>query len=248
MIFGYQLLLRTRLCPIIARAKLFRGLVYKIRRAGDIVTRPFTSDDLVMEEIWLKHVYGPDDFLAYEDGETLVDIGSHIGIFARYYVSLCPSSRIVCCEPVPDNFRILRENLSGTRRDRIELLQVAVSGHEGEGVIHIDPANTGGHSLVSGDGPAIAVRTTTIGKILSQESIKGRIFLKIDCEGSEYEILESMAPGQLQRITKMAIEYHLPPLGPPDGDRVLARLLEASGFAVRYGSRYLTTGILLARR
>jgi FkbM family methyltransferase len=65
--------------------------------------------------------------------------------------------------------------------------------------------------------------------ILHNTEAKDDIVLKLDCEGSEFEILESLlndSSSILARVKKILIEYHDPPRA-ERRDKILARLAQA---------------------
>jgi len=72
--------------------------------------------------------------------------------------------------------------------------------------------------------------------LFEREGISRCDFLKIDCEGAEYEILMSLDPSMLDRIGKIACEYHQPAYygvtHPEHTPERLVRFLEENGFTV----------------
>ena len=54
----------------------------------------------------------------------------------------------------------------------------------------------------------IEVNSTTLKKIIDDHEIDKCDLLKIDCEGAEYGIIESLPTQYLNKIEKMIIEYH----------------------------------------
>lgn len=53
--------------------------------------------------------YGSKKF-SYQDGDTFIDLGSHIGIWALTMASLNPTFKVYAYEPIPENFRLLQTN------------------------------------------------------------------------------------------------------------------------------------------
>ena len=54
----------------------------------------------------------------------------------------------------------------------------------------------------------IYVESTTIEKIFNDNHINNFDFVKIDCEGAEYPIIDSIPDSYYKKIKKMIIEYH----------------------------------------
>jgi hypothetical protein len=65
--------------------------------------------------------------------------------------------------------------------------------------------------------------------------------VKLDCEGSEYDILLGTPDSVLKRVRKYIIEYH-------NGPDVLMRRLDDLGYKVREKFRVGAIGLLYAER
>ena len=72
--------------------------------------------------------------------------------------------------------------------------------------------------------------------------------LKINCEGSEYEILETCTDAEFERIASIRLEYHNMDYPNKNGDS-LARFLEARGYKIQRFSQYRgSSGFIWADR
>src|SRR5262249_32599303 len=94
-------------------------------------------------------------------------------------------------------------------------------------------------NIASGDVDAYEVPVVTLDDLLRR--VGGHIdVLKIDVEGAEFEVLEQAAPGALERIDQILVEFHdgtIPEFSRADRDGAM-RPLMASGFdAVEYNGR-----------
>lgn len=165
-------------------------------------------------------------------GETILDIGAHIGSFAR----ACHqrgARRILCYEPNAENFAFLRRNvakLEGVRARHAAVLHLA-------GFVACHPLpltaageNTGGAAVQ----PAAAgVPSVALDDLLRREGKIG--LMKLDCEGSEWPIL--LRSRELCRVQRICGEYHECPTHPSDPelagplDRHRLRALLAAHFA-----------------
>jgi len=213
--------------------------------------RPFTTDLAIVKEIWGRRAYGPNEYLPFTDGEPLIDIGAHIGIFARLYARYCPSSKLVCIEPASENLGLLRQNLAYGMAASYEVLPYAAAGTGGFRRLFIREDDQGAHSLSpvgSGGEGARMVPTLTLDEILSRYLPTRHAFLKLDCEGSEYEILISASSRTLARISKLALEYHVFSEAQVLERRRMVKRLRGEGFGLRAYPTSPTNGILLAKR
>ena len=84
------------------------------------------------------------------------------------------------------------------------------------------------HSSHHEDYEAIEVETLTLPSIMERNNLQHIDFLKMDCEGSEGVILRSTPKDYLQRVRKIAMEFHdhLSPLTHAE----IQQLLEEAGF------------------
>src|SRR2546427_6908141 len=90
-----------------------------------------------------------------------------------------------------------------------EVSALAVSDQVGEELLYLDGLNSGGHSLIPRDGEKVTVRTTTLEEIFKTRGLNTCSLLKIDIEGSEYRVLLATPKYIMDRISAIALEYHL---------------------------------------
>jgi FkbM family methyltransferase len=136
-----------------------------------------------------------------KSGDTILDIGSHIGIVACYMRNIVGGSgQIHCFEPFPGTFARLKENMEVNDFTRtpsnVTMNMMAVSGKTGSADFYYDPTNLELNSLGqvnSGEKKLtekIAVQTTTIDTYTQLHSLKEISFAKIDVEGHESDVIK----------------------------------------------------------
>lgn len=217
---------------MIAAALRNEGPLTAVLDDGSIIRGPECAMLLsAVHEVHHDRSYTPEG-LALEAGDTVVDIGAHVGVFALYAARLT-GGPLFAYEPSAGNFGYLLENIERNAPGRIVARQMAVSDSVGTMNLYTGRHSVG-HSLIrsplsQGSGAAEQVATTTLSQIV--ESVGAIDFLKIDCEGAEGVILASTPPEVLRQVRKIALEYH-------DGwsplDRAeMAEILAAAGFDVQ---------------
>lgn len=167
-------------------------------------------------DVW-ANVYNRNEYELPEQmgGATVIDLGGHIGSFARLCLDR-GASRVVSYEPLAENCAAYRQNLRGME-GRYELIEAAAFGDDPPAA-----ATLGGYSLREvGDWERVPVKTVRLGRLECD-------LLKIDVEGAEYEIL---AHADLSGVQKICGEGHLGE-GLPGSDW-LAERLQTAGFRVR---------------
>lgn len=153
----------------------------------------FESDYYGLEKIQLS----PDDIV--------LDIGGNVGMFS-IYVKKKFGCKVIAFEPVPMNFEQFKKNitLNGLSLDDFELYNVAITNVEnGEIKIGTPLYNTGGSSIFHYNDSMVACKTETINKHITEKCK----YLKIDCEGGEYDIIPTILD-RLNQFKYIGIEYH----------------------------------------
>ncbi|MFH1784997.1 MAG: FkbM family methyltransferase [Candidatus Micrarchaeota archaeon] len=204
---------------------------YTLRDGTRFVVRAGTVDRYVLNEVVFRRGYFPGE-LSIGREDTIVEIGGHIGIFSVLAAKMASHGRVYTFEPNPDNFNLLATNLAINRIGNVIARQEAVSDRAGSLTLYIDPGNTGGHSIhrTEQTRSEITVRTTTLTDIVDQNRLRRIDFLKMDCEGAEYEILRRLPIDVLGMIRQIAMECHYQ--GDGRDSKWIAGLLRRNGFDV----------------
>lgn len=167
-------------------------------------------------------------------GDVVIDIGANIGAFAIAAGSMAPDVSVFAFEPDADNWALASRNAAINGLANVRVLRKAVSGEPG--TLKLFKGAQGSlHTTVPGRlaDPAgyEEVESVTLAQIMDEHSIERCAFLKLDCEGAEYEILYRTPPGYLARIDQMAVKYHAH-VDKASKSQELFRFLERSGFEI----------------
>lgn len=183
----------------------------------------FALAEIFLDEIYTK--YHP-----IRDGDTVVDIGANIGGFSLYAARQTPRGRIIAYEPNPDTFGRFVRNIALNNAKNIVAVQEAVvgEGKRGDAQLFVEPTSSLSASLHAkfAGGRSVSVHAVTLASIFAAHQISRCDFLKLDCEGTETEIMMTAPQEILQRVDYIAMEYHS---DPPQ----LTMFLERNGFSVR---------------
>jgi FkbM family methyltransferase len=213
---------------LLSRLRDGTGLL-RTRSGLQIKFRTRSTDRSTASEVFLLDAYlrAPDFTLA--PGDTVLDIGANIGCFTLQAARHCPQGRIFAVEPLPANYALLEENIALNRLANVHARCLALSASDGTQTLHHGGQCTSLHWNAT-DSQAMEVPTRTLRSFLAAEGIERVDFLKMDCEGAEFDILLSAGPEELGRIRRIVMEYHN--LSPEKNHRVLAAHLERHGFTV----------------
>lgn len=143
-------------------------------------------------------------------GMTVVDVGAHVGyytlVFAKYVGA---TGRVISFEPLPVNFALLKKNVELNELKHVELFASAVFSRSGDLTISIpDDSNSGEASVMHRVGAKqLEVQATTLDVVSSTLDFKPD-FIKIDVEGSEFDVLSGAQEIIRRCRPQMLIELH----------------------------------------
>jgi len=149
------------------------------------------------------------------DDYCVIDIGANIGDTALYYASLKNVSKVYAYEPFLSTYNKAIKNiaLNPDLSDKIQLFNFGVSNENLELFIDAPKNSTFGASInhlqKGGDRLEIKDASALLESIIKTHLGKQKNLLKLDCEGSEYDIVESLdKSGLLSKIDVLIGEWH----------------------------------------
>ncbi|NDJ76547.1 MAG: FkbM family methyltransferase, partial [Chloroflexi bacterium] len=145
------------------------------------------------------------------DGWTVIDIGGWVGDFAICTARAFPGSTVYVFEPFPETFARLQENLALNGVANVRAFPLAITGTAGRVALDPTPGATVLHTTSSAEEPdpeVQAAEAITLADIFERYNLESCDFLKIDCEGGEYDILFNTDPQTLAKIRHICLEYH----------------------------------------
>lgn len=178
-------------------------------------------------------------------GMHLIDIGAHLGLFSTVSSQLVgPSGKIVCFEPTPGTFAILKETLRMNGCANVTAVQGAVSSSVGTATFYVSQtAGCNANSLVKGGMGAAAegyeVKLYTIDSVTAEHALQPAI-IKIDAEGAEYDVLRGGVTTFRQFRPKLILGLH-PAFIKEKGDTLegIWELLAGCGYQVEMEGRMI---------
>jgi len=195
-----------------------------------------------MAVVFVRREYGELDGFT-----TIVDIGANIGTFAVHAALSNREAKVYCYEPEQNNFDCLVNNIEiNGLGERVVPFCRAVASHQGPRDLAVGDSLSNSLVIVPDGATRQTVVCTTVRSIL--ENLGAIDLLKMNCEGGEYEILESCTGREFDRISNIRLEYHNMN-APNRNGRALARFLEERGYRIERFTRYRrTSGFIWAAR
>ncbi len=157
---------------------------------------------------WIGKPSQPDAYLEWSRSlltkkpfSIVVDVGANIGTTVLPLAVEYPTTKFFAIEPHPLPASSLIQNCQNNHVQNVSLLSAAI-GLEKTAQIHTCPTNSGGHRLTGFQGRKdiekcaifgpINVPMRTLSDVFTDFSIKHCDILKIDTEGYEFFVLESL--------------------------------------------------------
>lgn len=191
------------------RLKIVSQDGYEIVSIADLLHKDFKFPLLrvMYEDIFRNKVYEHEECVV-KSGDAIVDIGSNVGMFARYACDK-GASKVYCFEPDEKNYNCLIKNV----RANCETFEQAVGEKVKDTLLYQD-INIGGHSIYNNDinetktKLCFSVDCISLDSFFEARKLEKIDFLKIDAEGAEYDIFKGLSDENLQKIDKIALEWH----------------------------------------
>lgn len=145
---------------------------------------------------------------------VIIDLGGGIGDFAlfSYYYFYDSNPLIYSFEPDLSNFSYLKKNIYINNADsKIIPANEAVFSSSGEAYLDIHNKSNDQYIVSKKKLPgSLVCKTTTLSNILRKLKISSVYILKMDIEGSEYDLLEDKATLSIlnNKVEYVFIEYH----------------------------------------
>jgi FkbM family methyltransferase len=149
-----------------------------------------------------------------QDARFVVDLGANHGFYALGVKQVSPACRVICVEPNPYVFPLLKRNIEVNGLKNVTLLNNAVAPERGR--MRFDLLRQ--LHAISGKGlwvvhrpwlaehtiETVEVQGLTLSDLIEDDEVD---ILKMDIEGAELDVLASSAAA-LQRVKRVVVERH----------------------------------------
>jgi len=220
-------------------------IIFKTRSKKIIKLRKQSTDLMALIHVWLIEEYKKSGFQINRN-DVVLDIGAHIGLFTLYASQFCTKGSIFSFEPMKDNYELLLENMKLNNLKQVKIFNLAVSNSNDPIKLYINDDESG-HSIYSQSSQNLMVNSISLKKIFDENQIEHCNFLKLDCEGAEYEIIKNLPLPYFKKIDKMIIEYHMADSN-PELLIELKKILTRQNFKIETKSLFSNIGFLYAKK
>lgn len=165
------------------------------------------TDRYALHEVWDRNDYRLDS--GQVAGKVVLDFGANLGGFSVLAAKL-GADLVEAYEPHPETFAALVENLdSNGVRDRVEPWRYAVGGEDRQAVLYREGGAAGlGARTFEERTQGVEVGVVDVNAVFAPHETVG--FWKCDVEGGEVEIFEAITEKNLDKVERLAMEFHGP--------------------------------------
>lgn len=193
--------------------------LYRLNKSDlhySMLARPTTTsmaDLFILRDVLINETYSDVLPLLPQQALRIVDIGANLGSFTIWMNRRCGVKEAFCFEPEPDSFKLLNFNLALNECTNAKTFQYAIGGESRQGLLALKQDSPGGtclYSDFSGNPAAKPISILSFEQLL--KGVEGNFdLLKMDCESSEWEILDKTDPDQFKRFPVLLAETHWDP-------------------------------------
>ena len=212
----HKLLLTYMYLKFCIKALLFPNKKSEKLFDNKIIFNDYATFVFLFREIFIRQEY---EIGMYEERPLILDCGANIGMASLFFKYLYLDADIYCFEPLPENNKCLEYNLKDYGRVYIEKFAI---GNKVKDIKFYYNKGNGLQASAKRDfqKKEITVRQLSLSWYL--KDFKKVDLLKLDIEGSEFEVMEDLDKSKrLKIIDRLVIEVH----HNKKGSKSLARLL-----------------------
>ena len=180
--------------------------------------------------------------------DIIIDVGAHIGVFSMLAAKKITNSKIYAIEPCRSSFELLKKNVEENALNNIFCFNLALDDHKGTSQLFYNTKDGNwGHTIVKDfQGGGETVPSETLENFMRDNNIGFCDYMKLNCEGAEFNILVSAPLPVLSRIKVIMTQYHLD-LAENRSLEDLTSHLRQAGFRLRFFKQREKRGWLIAR-
>lgn len=171
-----------------------------------------SSTPRIVQKELMKNRYGIES-IEFSSNDIVIDIGAHVGVVSIYIAKRFPFVKVYAYEPIPKNYEHFVMNLKANHVRNVTAHNLAVTsdGREFEMIVNFIN-NSGGGTGHLGNMKLpnhfyYTVESVTLDSVFQKYDIDVCKLLKIDCEGTEHELLWNTR--FLNRIEYLSGEFHI---------------------------------------
>ena len=208
----------NRLNNILTKKYLNENYIYTVNIDNNLF---HFQDSILSESVnMIAHELNNNEYdfnIDFKEGDIVIDIGAYVGMVSILLAKKFPFLKIYSFEPLKENYDnfiknielnnipkgvIIAENKAVTKDGRLITMSINSANKDGSSTTDVISIN----SIMTKENSQ--VESITLEEIFNKYNINKLKLLKIDCEGSEYEILYNTDTNLLKNIENLRGEFH----------------------------------------
>lgn len=139
-------------------------------------------------------------------GDTVIDIGAHIGFYSRFFAGLVgQQGKVFAFEPDPENFKRLSANIKSF--PSVKIISAAVSSVSGRlKLFRSKTLSVDQHAYPTPGRKSVTVESAALDDFVKKENVKIN-FIKMDIQGFEIQALQGMKEILATHRPKLLTEF-----------------------------------------
>lgn len=192
--------------------KLFAtsNILYHFKNGIVVECRP-KSTDVNESVVVLSGIEYPEQLCCFDkQNAVVVDIGANIGTFSLYvnHLNSQKNIKVYAIEASPENTALCKKNFQHNHLDDYVLVEKAITGQNG--FVNFDiSGNFDGFKVSHGASNGIRVESQKLSTFCQDHNIQTIDLLKMDIEGSEFDIFQVDGEFIKNNVSVLFMEYHL---------------------------------------
>ena len=180
-----------------------------------------------------------------KEGDTVIDIGAHIGHYTiPSSKQVGNSGKVVAIEADPDNFQLLKRNIALNNLTNVLPLNYAVFSTRTRMKLYEQSASAKYNSLMLARAAKtknyVEVNADTLDSILKLNGVNRVNWIKIDVEGAEFEVLKGSTKTLSSENVSLLIEIHN--IDDPSHYSNIVDFLKYRNYEITFEQRYDGSG------
>jgi FkbM family methyltransferase len=204
-------------------------------------------------EFFVQKIYNK--YLEGNKYNTVIDVGANVGLWSEYVRSIADVNKVYMVEPNTVALDILHNSFDGN--DDTVIVDSAMSDIDGKLEFFVNQDNSTVSSMVKehkhGAGGSLDttyfVNSVRFDTLIKQENIENVNLMKVDIEGAEYDLFNSMSEQDFAKVDNILSEYHLNDNRTLERDvEGLIKRFESFGFTCKLNVMHSTGGFIFATK
>jgi len=229
----------------------------KIPQISKPITRTINDTEptfINYNEFFCQKIY--DKYLKDKKFDTVIDIGANIGLWTEYIDAVSEVQKVYMVEPNKNALQVMYNSFGYS--EKFVVSPFAISHMNGKLEFFVNETNSTVSSMMEshrntggatgGLNQTYFVDSLNFNSFMIKNNIKYADLVKIDIEGAEYNLIDSMDLYDFNRIGNILLEYHLSSEKTMDDVRKLIQKFESFGFYCELNSVYEHGGFIFATK